>query len=498
MTHQPADGSVLRSVLNLKEVLHRVISESNLVVASIAKGQFDHRVEGVYSGELDTLKVSINQSVDRVSTTMAQLSKLMQGLHDGQFDTKIECNTEGKFAELANHAMNTMANLSGVIADINRSMASLNEGTFELRVTSAAKGDLLIMKSAINQTIDTLDHLTTDLVNLAHAQLQGDLTAQAQGQYKGRFKSLQDARAASTDKIKAVIGLSMEAAEIVTDAANQVAQGSAHLSNRVQQQAASLEKTSTTMHEMATAVQANTANAHLVAGLAHQVQNQAGEGVSVMQKTIGAMQSIQESSMKIADIVSLIDGIAFQTNLLALNAAVEAARAGEHGRGFAVVAGEVRVLAQKSAEAAKDIKGLIDDSVARVRNGTQLAEKSGEVLGGITTTVEQVVTMIEEIAAASNEQSSGIAQVHLAIANIDTVTQQNASLVEETTAAANSLSQEADGLRQNMSFFNIGYQPNKTSATRKPAPVTTSKPKKALSSLPAPARVSKTEEWGEF
>ncbi len=495
-SHQAVDGSVLRAVIQLKDVLHGVISESNQVVMGLAQGQFDGRIKGAYSGELETLKVGVNQSAEMVATTMGQLTKLMQGLHDGNFDTQIDCRAEGKFREIANHAMNTMETMSKVIRDINQSMSALNEGNFSLRVTADAKGDLLTMKTAINQTIDTLDFLTNDLVSLANAQLQGDLTQHAKGSYNGRFKSLQDARAASTDKIKEVIASAIEASSIVTDAANQVARGSSDLSNRVQQQAAALEETSATMHEMATAVQANTANAHKVAGLAHQVQDQAGEGVAVMQKTIGAMQSIQESSLKIADIVSLIDGIAFQTNLLALNAAVEAARAGEHGRGFAVVAGEVRVLAQKSAEAAKDIKGLIDDSVARVRNGTQLAEKSGEVLGGITATVEQVVTMIEEIATASNEQSDGIGQVHLAIANIDAVTQQNAALVEETTAAAGSLSQEADGLRQNMSFFNIGYQP-KASVTRKSAPVATSKPKKALS-LPAPARASKTEEWGEF
>jgi methyl-accepting chemotaxis protein len=207
------------------------------------------------------------------------------------------------------------------------------------------------------------------------------------------------------------------------------------------------------MHEMAAAVQTNTVNAKQVATLAYDVQRQVGEGVGVMQKTISALQTISASSAKIADIVTIIDGIAFQTNLLALNAAVEAARAGEHGRGFAVVAGEVRALAQKSAEASKDIKHLITDSVHRIEVGTQLADKSGDMLSGITGAIEQVTSMVKDIASASSEQSQGIEQVHRSIADIDKVTQENAALVEETSAAAESLSTEAHHLKENMTFF---------------------------------------------
>jgi methyl-accepting chemotaxis protein len=174
-----------------------------------------------------------------------------------------------------------------------------------------------------------------------------------------------------------------------------------------------------------------------------------------MQETIAAMQSIRVSSSKIADIVTLIDGIAFQTNLLALNAAVEAARAGDHGRGFAVVAGEVRALAQKSASAAKDIKTLIQDSVNRIEVGTNLADKSGAMLQDITAAVANVAGMIDEIAKVSHEQSEGIGQVRAAIAQIDDVTQQNAALVEETTAAAQHLSEQANRLRDSMNFFNL-------------------------------------------
>ena len=328
----------------------------------------------------------------------------------------------------------------------------------------------------------------------------GDLTkALNVHEFKGQLNHLANTINDSAAKVKEVVVQAVDASNIVNDASAQVSQGSADISARVQEQAAALEETSATMNEMASAVQANTANARKVADLAHQVQNQSVEGANVMHQTIGAMQSIRESSHKIADIVSLIDGIAFQTNLLALNAAVEAARAGEHGRGFAVVASEVRALAQKSAQAAKDIKELIDDSVKRVENGTQLAEKSGQMLGGITGAVEQVAGMIEQIAHASAEQSQGITQVHTAIAQIDTVTQQNAALVEETTAAAESLSTEANHLRQNMSFFNTGsishahYQ-HKKAATPTPKALASASKK----ALPSPKQSNNSSEWGEF
>jgi methyl-accepting chemotaxis protein len=253
------------------------------------------------------------------------------------------------------------------------------------------------------------------------------------------------------------------------------------------------------MHEMTSAVQANTENASKVAELAHQVQGQSNDGVQVMQQTIEAMKSIQQASNKIADIVSIIDSIAFQTNLLALNAAVEAARAGEHGRGFAVVASEVRALAGKSADAAKDIKGLIEDSVQRIDAGTKLADKSGEMLSTISESVKEVANMIEAISSASKEQTTGISQVHLAIADIDRVTQENAALVEETTAAAESLNHEANELRQNMSFFKTG-QSNHSMARMPSAPVAKAAPsrRQATQALPSPKASNSPDEWNEF
>ncbi|MCH9743156.1 MAG: methyl-accepting chemotaxis protein, partial [Proteobacteria bacterium] len=392
---------------------------------------------------------------DSVSFMMQELEKVMQGLHAGQFNVRMDSRVPSAFRDLVETALDAMQH---VIEDINLIMNKMIVGEFDARVTAEATGDLLKMKMAVNHSLDTLDNLTNELVRLAQAQMEGDLMMTSEGDYQGRFKALQAARAASTNKIKTVVELTMQAANVVREDAEQVSQGAADLSARVAEQATALEQTSATMHEMTAAVQTNTANANQAAELAESVQHQAIDGAEVMQQTILAMQSIKEASGKIGDIVTIIDSIAFQTNLLALNAAVEAARAGEHGRGFAVVASEVRALAGKSAEAAKDIKTLIEDSVSRVDNGTKLAEKSGEMLGNITHAIDKVTQMIGDIANASNEQAMGIAQVHQAISQIDSVTQQNAALVEETTASANSLRTEATNLQENMAFFKTNSQ----------------------------------------
>jgi methyl-accepting chemotaxis protein len=442
---------------NLLQRLQQAISEANGVVSAVSNGDFSKRVTNPYTGDLELLKQSINASATNIAGVMSSLSSAMSNLDKGEFHIELTAGAPGEYGAMISNANNAMRSLNNVIAEINRVMQNMNDGSFNDRVKADAKGELSTLKANINNSMSNIAGAIEAISVVVASQAIGDLTQELPAKmFKGQLHDLKNAINFSSAKVKSSVMSAMDASNVVNEAAAQVSSGASDLSARVQEQAAALEQTSATMNEMASAVQANTANAHKVADLANQVQLQAGAGVDVMQKTIGAMQSIRESSSKIADIVTLIDGIAFQTNLLALNAAVEAARAGEHGRGFAVVAGEVRALAQKSAEAAKDIKDLINDSVNRVENGTQLAEKSGEMLNGITGSIQQVAGMIEEIANASNEQSIGIGQVHRAIADIDKVTQENSALVEATTSAAESLSHEAKQLKDNMSFFKTG------------------------------------------
>ncbi|MBN8895143.1 MAG: MCP four helix bundle domain-containing protein [Rhodanobacter sp.] len=252
-----------------------------------------------------------------------------------------------------------------------------------------------------------------------------------------------------------IVGEVRLGSDAVSTAAQQIARGNDDLSQRTQEQASSLEETASSMEEMTSTVKQNAENASHANQLARGAREQAERGGEVAGKAIAAMTEIDASSRKIGDIVGLIQEIAFQTNLLALNAAVEAARAGEQGRGFAVVATEVRSLAQRSAGAAKEIKGLISDSEEKVRTGSELVNQSGKALAEIVDSVKKVTDIVAEIAAASHEQSAGIDQVNNAVMQMDEMTQQNAALVEEASAAARAMHEQADELARQVAFFQV-------------------------------------------
>jgi methyl-accepting chemotaxis protein len=254
------------------------------------------------------------------------------------------------------------------------------------------------------------------------------------------------------------------ASDTISSATSQIAAGNADLSSRTEQQASSLEETASSMEELTGTVKQNAENARQANQLAAGASTMAVKGGEVVGQVVHSMSSINEASRKIADIIGVIDGIAFQTNILALNAAVEAARAGEQGRGFAVVASEVRTLAQRSAAAAKEIKALITDSVARVEDGSKLVDQAGQTMEEIVTAVKRVTDIMAEIAAASQEQTSGIEQVNQAIVQMDQVTQQNAALVEEAAAAADSMQEQAQSLTRAVAIFKLSQEDRARSA----------------------------------
>ncbi|AOJ63873.1 hypothetical protein WJ32_16280 [Burkholderia ubonensis] len=282
----------------------------------------------------------------------------------------------------------------------------------------------------------------------------GDLT-QPVPVREGDRTSMMAAMHAMQDRLQATIGGIRQSAESIASASRQIASGNDDLSQRTEEQAASLEETAASMEQLTATVKQNADNARQASGLANNASDIARAGHDVVNRVIGTMGEIDDSSRQIADIIGVIEGIAFQTNILALNAAVEAARAGEQGRGFAVVAGEVRSLAQRSATAAKEIRALIGESVERVRNGSTLVGQAGTTMGEILQAVARVTDIMGEIAAASEEQASGITQVGRAVTQMDQVTQQNAALVEEASAAAASLQEQAARLRDAVGAFRV-------------------------------------------
>ena len=312
-----------------------------------------------------------------------------------------------------------------------------------------------------------------------------------------------------------IVGQVRSSSDSISTGTTQIASGNADLSQRTEEQASNLQQTAASMEQLSGTVKTSAEVAREANQLASQAADAARVGGDKVSQVVGTMQDISQSSKKIADIIGVIDGIAFQTNILALNAAVEAARAGEQGRGFAVVAGEVRTLAQRSAEAAKEIKSLIGASVERVEAGTKQVDEAGASMHEIVTQAQRVSQMISELTSAAAEQSQGISQVGDAVQQLDQVTQQNAALVEETAAAAESLRHQAEQLSQAMSQFKLGasetgsYQtkasaPNKPAATRTTAQATASKPPRTkVEAGAAPAAVSaanttETADWATF
>jgi methyl-accepting chemotaxis protein I, serine sensor receptor len=293
---------------------------------------------------------------------------------------------------------------------------------------------------------------------LAHLQriARGDLTGRLEATSHDEMGDLVKGLNAMQAGLGVTVQQVMRGSDSIAQATREIAAGNADLSQRTEEQAASLQETAASMEQLTSTVKQNADNARQAHTLAGEASAITARGASVVSDVIGTMADIDRSSQQIVDIIGVIEGIAFQTNILALNAAVEAARAGEQGRGFAVVAGEVRSLAQRAAVAAKEIKALIGDSVARVNTGSQLVGSAGDTMDAIQRAIGQVAQIMTEISAASNEQSEGIEQVNRAVSQMDQVSQQNAALVEQASAAAMSLEEQAGALRQAVASFRLG------------------------------------------
>jgi len=391
--------------------------------------------------------------------------------------------------------------------EIDQLVQRVKSGDLSARIKlSDQQGFTQTLSAGINELTDVIESVFSDVNRVMESMAEGDLTASITNEYQGVYAECKNNINGTLAKLSEFIIQIRDAADFIDSSSQEMASGNNNLSHRAEQQAASLEETAASMEELSSTVKNNAQNTVQATEVVNSASQLAQKGGGVVQSAISAMQEINESSNKIAEIIGVIDEIAFQTNLLALNASVEAARAGEQGRGFSVVATEVRNLAQRSATAAQQSNELIQNSVQKVRAGTAFVNETGAALTEIVESVAKVGDIVAHIASASSEQSAGIEQVNLAVSQMDDITQQNAALAEQAAAGSIAMSEQSTNMTQLLSFFRVSSKANsatsRSSTVRSKAPVT---PVRATVKKPAPAvlLVSKSksdssDEWEEF
>ncbi len=496
-------GQLLRAQSHMRDQIGAVIQAQNEMAVRHDEGAISYRIDSAgFAGEYGRMVQSTNMLVDSHVQVQLRLIEVMKRYADGDLAVDMD-RLPGEKAAITQAMDATKANLSAINAEIRHLATAAAAGDFSQRGDeSRFQHDFRAMVAGLNQLMDTTDGNLGQVSALLQAIARGALTARMEGDFHGVFARMRDDANATVAQLTSIISRIQAAADSISLAAGEIASGNADLSRRTEQQAANLEETAASMEELTSTVRQNAEHARQANQLAIGAHGVASQGGQVVGQVVTTMSAIEASSKKIADIISVIDGIAFQTNILALNAAVEAARAGEQGRGFAVVASEVRSLAQRSAGAAKEIKTLIDDSVDKVSEGSALVNQAGSTMGDIVNSVQRVTDIMAEISAASQEQSSGIEQVNQTVTQMDETTQQNAALVEEATAAARSMEEQASQLMEAVAVFRVAGQAAAAAPVRQPAaPAPAKRPQRRPTARAKVDAVMETEadaEWQEF
>ncbi|HZW24770.1 MAG TPA: methyl-accepting chemotaxis protein [Gallionella sp.] len=455
---RPGDTtSLVFSLKTMQDSLRGIVAEIKNIVDAANKGDFSIKMDlngkAGYTKELSEL---LNQLSNTVDGAFKDTIRVAEALSKGDLSQKVTTEYVGAYNQVKVSVNTTADSLTQIVGEIQQIVEAATKGDFSIKMDLAGKqGYTKTLSDLLNLLSDTVDTAFKDTIHVAQALAKGDLTQVVTREYQGSFNDVKQNLNGTVANLKDLIGQIKDSTDTINTASKEIASGNADLSQRTEEQASSLEETASSMEELTSTVKQNAENAKQANQLAIGASDVAGKGGAVVGEVVTTMSSINESSRKIVDIISVIDGIAFQTNILALNAAVEAARAGEQGRGFAVVAGEVRNLAQRSAAAAKEIKTLIGDSVEKVEGGSKLVAQAGETMEEIVTSIKRVTDIMSEITAASSEQSQGIEQVNTAITQMDEVTQQNAALVEEAAAAAESLEEQAQNLAVAVGTFKV-------------------------------------------
>ncbi|WP_410499936.1 methyl-accepting chemotaxis protein [Chitinibacter sp. S2-10] len=446
------------SIAEVKRALQAISGDIQRLAEAGANGDFSQRCDATrYQYMFKAMLENLNQLIITCDVGFNDVLRVSEALAKGDLSQSIGKDYPGLFGRTKTGVNATVATLNSLIGEVNEMVSAAAErGDFGTRLSTTDKqGFSLRLAEQLNQLSSITDNGLRDIMRVASALADGDLTQSITQNYPGLFGETREAVNTTVSNLQHLVGEIQHSGLTIQTAAGELAQGNADLARRTEAQAANLEETAASTEELASTVRQNAENAKEANQLVQTSAQITQEGGVVVRKVVNTMASIQTSSSKIVDIIGVIDGIAFQTNILALNAAVEAARAGEQGRGFAVVASEVRNLAQRSAVAAKEIKVLISNSVEQIEHGHQQVNQAGETMAQVEASIERVRILIGEISNASFEQSAGIAQVNQAVTHLDEVTQQNSALVEQAAAATESLQEQTQSLAEAVGVFKL-------------------------------------------
>jgi len=452
-------GDFRKIVEGVNKTLDSVIGPLNVAaeyVERISKGDIPPKITDAYHGDFNEIKNNLNNCIDNITMLVRDANMLVQAAVEGKLETRADATKHGgDYRKIVEGVNKTLDAVIEPVKEVAAVLEEMSNGNLQLRVRGEYKGDHGDIKNAMNNTLDALSTYVSEIATVLSEMANSNLDVAINNEYKGDFSQIKNALTLIIKSFNEVFGDINNASDQVAAGSRQVSDGSQALSQGATEQASSVEELTVSISQIADQTRENAINANKANELALKAKDDAEQGNQHMNKMLKSMEEINESSSKISKIIKVIDEIAFQTNILALNAAVEAARAGQHGRGFAVVAEEVRNLAARSANAAKETTALIEGSVKNVEDGTKIANGTANALEEIVKGVTMAASLVGDIASASNEQATAIAQINKGVEQVAQVVQTNSATAEQSAAASEELSGQADMLKDMISKFRL-------------------------------------------